>query len=134
MLWVSQVASGIENGLRIRLYGDKAGLEWAQEDPNYLQFTPLGAPRQTLSRGGATVSAVAGAATRLPAGHPEGFLEGFANLYREFADQIVAHRDGRLLDSESLVPTIEDGLKGMRFIEKAVASNNAGNIWQSFDS
>ena len=134
MLWVSQVASGMENGLRIRLYGDKAGLEWAQEDPNYLHFTPLGAPRQTLSRGGATTSAAAIAATRIPAGHPEGFLEGFANLYREFADQIVAHRDGRLLDSESLVPTIEDGLKGMRFIEKAVASNNAGNIWQSFDS
>ncbi len=134
MLWVSQVASGVENGLKIRLYGDKAGLEWAQEDPNYLHFTPLGAPRQTLSRGGATTSAAAIAATRIPAGHPEGFLEGFANLYREFADQIVAHRNGTTLDSESLVPTIEDGLKGMRFIEKAVASNNAGNIWQSLDN
>ena len=134
MLWVSQVASGKENGLRIRIYGDKAGLEWAQEDPNYLQFTPLGAPRQILSRGGAATSAAAIAATRIPAGHPEGFLEGFANLYREFADEIVAHRDGTALDCVSLVPTIEDGLKGMRFIEKAVASNNAGNIWQSLDS
>jgi len=134
MLWVSQVASGKENGLRIRIYGDKAGLEWAQEDPNYLQFTPLGAPRQILSRGGAATSAAAIAATRIPAGHPEGFLEGFANLYREFADEIVAHRDGAALDCVSLVPTIEDGLKGMRFIEKAVASNNAGNIWQSLDS
>lgn len=133
MLWISQVASGKENGLSIRLYGDKAGLEWTQEDPNYLQFTPLGAPRQILSRGGAGIGAAASAATRIPAGHPEGFLEGFANLYREFADQIVAHRDGKDLDPVSLVPTVEDGLRGMRFIEKAVASNNAGNIWQSLD-
>ena len=133
MLWVSQVASGKANALQIRLYGDKAGLEWAQEDPNILHFTPLGSAKQTLTRGGPGAGVAANAATRLPAGHPEGFLEGFANLYRDIADQIVARRRGTAEDSDSLLPTVKDGLKGMRFIEKAVASSHAGSIWQSLD-
>ena len=133
MLWVSQVASGKANALQIRLYGDKAGLEWAQEDPNILHFTPLGSAKQTLTRGGPGAGVAANAATRLPAGHPEGFLEGFANLYRDIADQIVARRRGTAEDSDSLLPTVKDGLKGMRFIEKAVASSQAGSIWQSLD-
>jgi predicted dehydrogenase len=106
-------------------------LQWSQEDPNYLQYTPLGEARQTLTRGGSSVGESAAAATRIPAGHPEGFLEGFANLYRETADLIEAHRQGD--STESLVPTVSDGLRGMRFIEKAVASNQAGSIWQSLE-
>lgn len=133
MLWVSQVASGKENGLKLRIYGDKAGLEWAQEDPNYIQFTPLGATRQILTRGGPNVGASAAAATRIPAGHPEGFLEGFANLYRDIADQIVARRSSSSADVDSLVPTVGDGLRGLRFVDRAVASNKAGGIWQSLD-
>jgi predicted dehydrogenase len=132
MLWCSQVASGKENGLQLRLYGSRGGLQWSQEDPNYLQYTPLGEARQTLTRGGSSVGESAAAATRIPAGHPEGFLEGFANLYRETANLIEAHRQGDNI--ESLVPTVSDGLRGMRFIEKAVVSNQAGSIWQSLEN
>lgn len=133
MLWASQVASGKENGLQIRVYGDKGGLEWAQEDPNYLQFTALGEARRILTRAGSGVGEVANNASRLPAGHPEGFLEGFANLYREIAEQIQRHRETGALPSDSLLPSVDDGVRGMRFIEKAVASSHAGSIWQSLD-
>lgn len=131
MLWVSQIASGKENGLKIRVYGTKAGIEWAQEDPNYLHFTSLGEPRRLITRSGSGAGELANAASRIPGGHPEGFIEGFANIYRETADLIEAHRDQREL--VSLVPNVEDGLRGMRFIDKAVASNQAGSIWQSLD-
>ena len=128
MLWSSQVASGQENALRIRLFGDKGGLEWAQEDPNYLQYRPLRETRQILTRGGPAVGETAARATRIPAGHPEGFLEGFANLYRDIADMIEASRTGKSLPT--LVPDVTDGVKGVRFVEKAVSSNAAGSIWQ----
>ncbi|MAU06017.1 MAG: oxidoreductase [Gammaproteobacteria bacterium] len=128
MLWSSQVASGQENALRIRLFGDKGGLEWAQEDPNYLQYRPLRETRQILTRGGPAVGETAARATRIPAGHPEGFLEGFANLYRDIADMIEASRTGKSLTT--LVPDVTDGVKGVRFVEKAVSSNAAGSIWQ----
>ena len=128
MLWSSQVASGQENALRIRLFGDKGGLEWAQEDPNYLQYRPLRETRQILTRGGPAVGEAAARATRIPAGHPEGFLEGFANLYRDIADMIEASRTGKSLTT--LVPDVTDGVKGVRFVEKAVSSNAAGSIWQ----
>ena len=128
MLWSSQVASGQENALRIRLFGDKGGLEWAQEEPNYLQYRPLRETRQILTRGGPAVGETAARATRIPAGHPEGFLEGFANLYRDIADMIEASRTGKSLPT--LVPDVTDGVKGVRFVEKAVSSNAAGSIWQ----
>ena len=128
MLWSSQVASGQENALRIRLFGDKGGLEWAQEEPNYLQYRPLRETRQILTRGGPAVGEPAARATRIPAGHPEGFLEGFANLYRDIADMIEASRTGKSLTT--LVPDVTDGVKGVRFVEKAVSSNAAGSIWQ----
>ena len=128
MLWSSQVASGQENALRIRLFGDKGGLEWDQEDPNYLQYRPLHETRQILTRGGSGVGEMAARATRIPAGHPEGFLEGFANLYRDIADMIEASRTGKSLTT--LVPDVTDGVKGVRFVEKAVSSNAAGSIWQ----
>ena len=128
MLWSSQVASGQENALRIRLFGDKGGLEWAQEDPNYLQYRPLRETRQILTRGGPAVGERAARATRIPAGHPEGFLEGFANLYQDIADMIEASRTGKSLTT--LVPDVTDGVKGVKFVEKAVSSNAAGSIWQ----
>src|SRR5260370_33379872 len=90
MLWASQVAPGNENNLRLRVFGDRAGLDWRQEDPNYLWMTPLGGPPQLLPRGGAGAGPLAAHAPRTPGGHPEGYLEGFAHLY---ADTQGAHLD-----------------------------------------
>ncbi len=126
-LWCSQVASGLENGLRLRVYGERAGLEWAQEHPNQLRFAPLGEAPRTLYRGLATLSEDARQATRIPAGHPEGYLEGFATLYRDAADLLTGVGDGRLL------PGIEDGVRGMAFIEAAIASSRAGGVWTRLD-
>ena len=129
MLWCSQVAPGNENGLRLRVYGEKAGLEWQQEHPNQLRFAPVGTPPQTLSRGGPNLGAAAPRATRIPSGHPEGYLEAFANLYRDLAEQIRARRGKRKPDPASLlVPTVEDGADGVKFIHAAVESsaNNSG--------
>ena len=130
MLWSSQVAPGNENALKVRIYGEKAGLSWSQEDPNYLHFTPLGEPPRLITRGGAGSTDVAGRVTRIPPGHPEGYLEGFANLYSDIADQIEAHIKGETPDPAAcLVPTVNDGLSGVNFIEKAVASSKAGGNW-----
>ena len=129
MLWASQVAPGHENGLKLRVYGARGGLEWTQTEPNTLWFTPLGEPRQLITRGGAGSSDAAARVTRIPAGHPEGYLEGFANLYREAADAIVAARDSRPLKDDVLYPTVEDGLDGMKFIAAAVESSRQGGIW-----
>ena len=130
MLWASQVAVGNENALRLRLYGAKAGLEWAQETPNALLFSPHGEPPRTLRRGGAGATAVAAHASRIPGGHPEGYLEAFGQLYRDLAEQIIAHHAGRAPDPASLlVPGIADGVRGVRFIGAAVASSNADAGW-----
>ena len=130
MLWASQVASGNENRLCLRLYGDKAGLEWAQEQPNVLTFTPYGEPPRLIRRAGAGASAVAAQASRIPAGHPEGYLEAFAQLYRDLADQLTAHIAGRKPDAGCmLVPGIEAGVRGMRFITAAVASSRNAGAW-----
>ena len=129
-LWASQVAPGNENGLRIRIYGDKAGLTWAQEDPNSPHFTPLGEPPRLIRRGGAGSDAAAGRVTRIPAGHPEGYLEGFANLYADAAELIWAKLDGRAPDlGATLVPTVQDGLAGVAFIEAVVASSRRNGAW-----
>ena len=130
-LWSSQIAAGNENALRIRLYGDKAGIDWSQENPNYLSITTLGGNREILSRGSNSIPVATGTMTRLPAGHPEGFLEAFGTLYRDIAEQLHARRSNRNSDPDAmLVPGIADGLRGMRFIEKAVSSNTEGNTWQ----
>ncbi len=134
-LWCSQIAAGNENTLRIRIYGDRAGLDWSQENPNYLSFTQLGESEQILSRGNASISSSTGFIARLPAGHPEGFLEAFANIYRDVADQLVAHGHNQHTDSDVLlVPGIDQGLRGMEFIDKAVQSNALGNKWQKFNN
>ncbi|MFI5409897.1 Gfo/Idh/MocA family protein [Kaistia sp. UC242_56] len=129
MLWASQVAVGNENGLKLRVYGTKGGLEWTQADPNYLWFTKFGEPKQLLTRAGAGAWPEAARVSRVPGGHPEGYLEGFANIYTEAARAIHAARDGSKVDPAVTYPTVEDGLIGMQFIEAAVASSKAGNVW-----
>ncbi|MGU3575290.1 Gfo/Idh/MocA family protein [Brucellaceae bacterium C25G] len=128
-LWASQVAIGNENGLKLRVYGSKGGLEWSQENPNQLWFTKFGEPKQLITRSGAGANHAAARVSRIPSGHPEGYLEGFATIYSEAAAAIYAARDGQTVNSEVLYPTILDGLDGMRFIEASVASSQTGNIW-----
>jgi len=130
MLWASQVAPGNENGLRIRLYGEKGGLEWSQEHPNQLRFAPLGKPPLLLARGRPGLGEAAAHATRVPAGHPEGYVEAFANLYRDLAEQIAARRDKRAPDPRALlVPTVEDGARGVKFVAAAVESDSRNGAW-----
>jgi len=133
-LWSSQVATGNENALRIRVYGDKASIDWSQENPNYLAFTTLGGNKEIFSRAGANNPSALGMLTRLPAGHPEGFLEAFATLYCDIAEQLIARKNHRQSNPDALlVPGITDGLRGMEFIEKAVSSARQGSIWQKLD-
>jgi predicted dehydrogenase len=130
MLWASQVASGAENALRLRVYGTKAGIAFDQEQPNDLWFTPLGGAAQRLTRG-RVKSAVAAHATRVPPGHPEGYLEAFAQLYKDAALQIEALDAGRPLPPESrLLTTVDDGVAGLRFIDAVLASSAAGAQWR----
>jgi len=129
MLWASQVAVGNENGLSLRVYGDKGGLSWRQEAPNELWFTTLGGSAQRITRGGAAAGAEAGRVSRIPAGHPEGYLEAFASIYTEVAAAIRAHRDGTDVDADLVFPAGEDGHKGVAFVEAAVRSSEAGAGW-----
>jgi len=126
MLWASQVAPGNENGLMLRIYGDRGGLEWRQDNPNQMWFTPFGEPRQLLTRGGAA-SGGKGVSARIPAGHPEGYLEAFATLYSDFAQVIRGESEGDLL------PGLDDGVEGMKFIVAAVTSSNNDGIWTRLD-
>ncbi|MGL4444631.1 MAG: Gfo/Idh/MocA family protein [Alsobacter sp.] len=128
-LWASQVAPGNENGLQLRVYGTKGGFHWRQDNPNYLFYTPFGKPTQILTRGGAGATAVAGRVTRIPSGHPEGYLEAFATIYTEAAAAIRSARDGTRRDPAVMFPTIADGVKGVAFIEAAVKSSAKGGAW-----
>lgn len=129
MLWASQVAVGNENDLTLRVYGSKGGLEWTQENPNQLWFTPYGRPKQLLTRGGAGALVEAGRVTRIPSGHPEGYLEGFATIYAEAARAIRAAETGRNQDPAVIFPTVEDGLAGVKFIDAAVRSSASNGAW-----
>jgi predicted dehydrogenase len=129
LLWCSQVATGHENGLKVRVYGTKGGLEWVQADPNYLWFTPLGKPRQLITRNGAGAGPEAGRVSRVPAGHPEGYLEGFATIYTEAAKAIIAKRKGKPVDKDVLYPTVQDGVKGVAFVEACIASSKRNGAW-----
>ena len=129
MIWASQVAPGHENGLKIRVYGTKGGLEWVQADPNYLWYTPFGEPKRLITRGGAGSNAAAARVTRVPPGHPEGYLEGFANIYTEVARAIKAKRMGKKPDKDVQFPGIEDGVAGMAFIEACVKSSAKNGRW-----
>jgi predicted dehydrogenase len=130
MLWASQVAPGHENGLKLRVYGTKGGLEWVQADPNYLWYTPFGQPKQLLTRAGAGAMPVAGRLIRVPSGHPEGYLEGFANIYQEAAKAIrAARRKGGKPPRDVVFPTVQDGVEGMAFIEACVKSSKKNGAW-----
>jgi len=131
VLTASQVAVGNENSLRLEVYGTRGGLTWQQEDPNRLVFTPLGEPARILTRNGAGGVAAAQRLTRVPAGHPEGYLEAFANLYGEAAVAIRAARGGPSPDPASCFPTVDDGLEGLAFIEACVASSRRDASWVS---
>ncbi|QEY17827.1 gfo/Idh/MocA family oxidoreductase [Cellvibrio sp. KY-GH-1] len=129
MLWSSQVAPGCENGLRIRVYGDKAGIEWAQENPNELWFGELNKPRQRITRRGDIGSEIAARGMRTPGGHPEGYLEGFANLYKDIADILVARSAGENHFLQNWVPNIDTGVEGMRFINAVLTSSQRDGVW-----
>lgn len=129
MLWASQVAIGSANALTLRVYGETGGLDWRQESPDDLWFTRHGEPPQRLRRGGADATPAAARVTRIPAGHPEGYLEAFANLYREAADAILAAREGKTPRDEVTFPSLDDGIKGMAFIEACVRSSDNGAAW-----
>jgi len=126
MLWASQVAVGKENGLQLRVYGDKGGLEWSQENPNYLWFSEFGKPRQLLTRGGSITGSPASTMNvRIPSGHPEGYLEAFATLYSQFA--AVIRGEGQAY--EKLLPTLADGVEGLQFIIASVNSSKNDGAW-----
>ena len=133
VLLASQVAPGNLNSLSVKVYGSKAGLEWAGETPEILRFTPFGEPSRTLVRGGPANTSAATRVSRMPGGHPEGFIEGFANLYRDAGALIRARRSGQAPDPllAASVPSVVDGAKGIRFVEAAVASSRANGGWVS---
>jgi len=135
VLYASQVSIGEENALHIRVYGDKGGLEWDQQEPNTLIVKWPDKPKQILRTGGGYLSPVAAANTRLPGGHPEGFIEAFANLYRNFALTVRAHMNGVAPKPEYLdFPNVQDGVRGMAFIETVVEAAKRDDKWKKFKS
>lgn len=130
ILYASQISVGEENNLRIRIYGEKGGLEWFQAEPNTLLLKWLDRPVEVYRTGGHRLSAQASAHTRLPSGHPEGYLEAFANIYRNFAKCVQARLDGKAAEEAYLdFPTVEDGLRGMLFIDALIESTNSSQKW-----
>ena len=136
VIMASQVAAGEENALKIRIYGEKGGLEWAQMEPNTLIVKWLDAPTQILRAGSNytdRLSSYATANCRTPGGHPEGYLEAFANIYKNFAATLMAKLDGTVPSKEALdFPTVEDGIRGMAFIDNVVASANSNEKWTTY--
>lgn len=132
VLTISQVATGEENGLTLRVYASEGAFKWSQENPNYLELYRYGEPRQTLTRGHGCLSELANAGTRIPPGHPEGFLEAFATIYVGIVEAIRRHIDGDPMNPQNYdFPTVDDGLRGMQFIYKAVQSCESGSTWVS---
>ena len=133
VLVASQICTGDENDLRLRVYGDAASLEWRQEEPSSLWLRHARKPAELLRSARSHLGAAAQYHSRLPAGHPEGYLEAFANLYRNFAAQVRAHVNGAKHPGTALeVPGIEAALRGMAFIETAVAASRAERKWHAF--
>jgi predicted dehydrogenase len=130
MLWACQVAPGNENALRVRVYGDQGGLAWEQERPDILRLFPFGQPPQTITRAGAGAGPAAAAVSRIPSGHVEGYLEAFANIYTGCAELITARLEGlEPAEAARLVPSVEDGARGVKFITAAVESSSRGGVW-----
>ena len=130
MIWVSSAATGGENGLRIRVFGSKGAIDWFQDDPNILKYTPINEPTKILTRGSDYLSNFSIESSRVAAGHPEGFFEAFANIYTEFADAIIARKNK--FEFKTTFPTIEDGVKGIKFIFAAKESSNNNSNWIKF--
>jgi predicted dehydrogenase len=134
VLMATQVAAGEENCIKIRVYGEKGGIEWKQEEANTLLVKWLDKPTEIYRTGGGYNSSFAAHNTRIPAGHPEGYLEAFANLYRNFALTIMADIDGMLPSGECLdFPGVYEGVRGMAFIENVVASSGSELKWSVFE-
>ena len=129
MLWASQVAPGHGNDLRIGVYGSRGSVQWRQERPDELLWTPLGEPTRIVKRGTSAANAAAARVSRIPGGHPEGYLEAFASLYGEIAAHLLAARDGVSPPADADYPTIADGLRAVEFIEAVQASSCAGGAW-----
>jgi predicted dehydrogenase len=128
-LWASQVAPGNDNGLRLRIFGEKGGLDWRQEEPNLLVWSPLGDSPRMIRRGTAAMNTAGQRVNRIPPGHPEGYLEAFATIYTEVAAAITARRSGSPADPAVIFPTIEDGFAGVAMVDAVLRSSNAGGIW-----
>ena len=126
-IWVSSAATGGENGLKIRVFGNKGGIEWFQDDANNLKFIELNSPTKIITRASNLVSNFSMESSRVAAGHPEGFFEAFANIYTEFADSINAYKKNKKY--KNTFPTIDDGLKGIKFIFAAKNSSNNNSKW-----
>jgi predicted dehydrogenase len=131
VLMASQIATGEGNGLRLRVYGENGSLDWRQEDPNYLHVKWADGPEEIRHAAGGYLSADARVVTRLPGGHPEGYIEAFAVLYREFADALEAWKQGAAKPMPPTLPGIEAAVRGMRFIERGIESSRKGN-WLEF--
>lgn len=128
--WVTQAAAGVENCLRIRVSGTRGSLEWMQEHPQVLHFKPLDAPAEVRTPNGPGTLPLAARSSRIVAGHPEGFPDGFANLYSDAAEVIAARRAGRNADPLARhFPTAADGLRGVRFIDSVLASSDQNGAW-----
>lgn len=133
LYWSSQIAVGHDNGLKIRIFGTKGSIEWEQEKCNYLKVAFLDKPVQVLSRGRDKLYPLGGNLSRIPAGHPEGYYEAFANIYSNFADALMAHKEGEEINPvEYDYPGIDYGISGVRFIGKSLESSNNGAKWVSF--
>lgn len=132
--WASQVAIGHDNGLKVRVFGTKGSLEFEQENPNYLRVAYLGGPVQILTRGAGYLYPPAARLGRIPTGHPEGYFEAFANLYSAFGTALRRKKAGEAIGVDELdFPTGEDGLSGVRFINRAVESSAQGGVWVDLD-
>ena len=129
VLLASQVASGFENDLRLRVFGSEGSLDWRQEAPERLVHAPIDGPPRVLTRGSPGLSEASQRASRLPAGHPEGFIEAFANVYRGVADDVRARSAGASTTALGAYATVEDGARGVRFIEATVASSRSDRKW-----
>ncbi len=130
LYWCSQVAVGSDNGLRVRIYGSKGSIEWEQENPNYLKIGSIEKPTQIMSRGRDGFCPIAQSFSRIPPGHPEGYFEAFANVYKSFLDCLIKKKSGERLSAEDLdFPTVQMGISGVRFIEKCVESSQANAAW-----
>lgn len=133
LYWASQIAVGYDNGLRVRVFGTKGSIQWAQENPNYLVVSKLGQPTQTLSRGRDAFHPNAQAYSRIPSGHPEGYFEAFANIYKAYIGALASVKAGAKPGPAELdFPTAEAGIDGVRFIGKCVESSQKGAVWINY--